>query len=135
MIGHKSSRPACVGVTFLLNFLCFCLPIFVSSQCSNKCAGHGICNSSAQCECHEGFRGGDCSKRICPSGASFSDPAHSENKAHQHEECSGRGSCNEEIGSCECMPGFTGIACERSKFRPNYDFIKPLENVLKMTNN
>ena len=114
---RNRNRQFVFKVSKVVLFFLFSHPaILVSSQCSNKCSGHGICDSSAKCECHHGFRGGDCSKRICPSATSFSDPAKSENKAHEIEECSGRGMCNEENGYCECMRGFTGIACERSKY-------------------
>lgn len=87
----------------------------VGAQCAHKCSNHGICNNLGQCECHANYRGGDCSRKICPTGTAFSDSASSINSAHAAQECSGRGICNEEKGQCECMQGFTGIACERSK--------------------
>ncbi len=80
------------------------------------CSQHGICDVNGQCQCANGFRGGDCSLRVCPSGESFNDKAYSTDSAHQLEECSGRGICDEQTGRCKCASGFTGIACERSKF-------------------
>ena len=37
------------------------------------------------------------------------------NTAHQEAECSGRGTCSAATGKCDCMPGFTGDACQRSE--------------------
>ena len=38
------------------------------------------------------------------------------NTAHQEAECSGRGTCNSDSGKCDCLPGFTGEACQRSEW-------------------
>lgn len=84
------------------------------AQCHNKCSRHGSCNTEGCCDCHDGFRGSDCSERICPSGQGFSDPAPALDEAHQNVECSGRGLCDWNTGDCKCMEGFTGIACERT---------------------
>jgi hypothetical protein len=36
------------------------------------------------------------------------------NTAHQLIECSGRGSCDNTAGKCMCLPGYTGVACQRT---------------------
>ena len=100
----------------LFTSLLLSIQSIVTAQCPNKCSGRGICNSSVQCECYEGFEGADCSERSCPMGTAFSDSASSTDVAHHLKECSGRGLCDKQTGLCECMQGFTGIACERSKF-------------------
>jgi hypothetical protein len=45
-------------------------------------------------------------------GAAF-DEANS-NSAHQLAECSSRGACDRASGTCTCLDGYTGQACERS---------------------
>jgi len=36
------------------------------------------------------------------------------NSAHQHIECSGRGTCDNVSGKCNCLTGYTGVACQRT---------------------
>ena len=78
----------------------------------NRCSNNGICNGLV-CNCAQGFTGGDCSRRTCPSGSAFSDVATGDDLAHRMAECSGRGACI--AGICSCNKGFTGVACERSE--------------------
>lgn len=50
-----------------------------------------------------------------PYTASNTDPiTAAEGEAHFYSECSGRGQCNRGSGECECFPGFTGSACQRT---------------------
>merc|ERR1719163_1208585 len=32
---------------------------------------------------------------------------------HDYTECSSKGSCNRDTGTCDCYEGFTGLACSR----------------------
>lgn len=36
------------------------------------------------------------------------------NTAHQMVECSGRGKCDTVTGKCQCLPGYSGEACQRT---------------------
>lgn len=83
------------------------------SGCPNRCTGNGVCGSRGRCACNEGYRGADCSLRICPYGLAWADHAYGKDAAHMMAECSSRGACNTETGTCTCMEGFTGPACER----------------------
>lgn len=36
------------------------------------------------------------------------------NTAHYYMECSNKGTCNRQTGTCECYPGYDGAACQRA---------------------
>jgi len=57
------------------------------------CQGHGICQKDGKCECAHGYKGGYCHKKQCL------------------DNCSGRGTCDENTGVCACEPGFSGSSC------------------------
>lgn len=40
--------------------------------------------------------------------------AEANDEAHFYAECSNRGACNAGTGECQCFPGYTGSACQRS---------------------
>jgi len=91
------------------------------------------------CKCDVGFRGPDCSLQECPSDY---DPMHgcgggecnnslrddannycpnlnsgqtaslSDCSTNEQRDCSGRGLCDYESGTCKCFSGFFGQACE-----------------------
>jgi len=43
-----------------------------------------------------------------------SDLAEIENSAHYYMECSNKGTCNRQTGTCECLDGYDGAACQRA---------------------
>ena len=95
-------------------------PLLVGATCPNLCSGHGECNIYSRCDCWDGYQGGDCSEYICPYGVAWSDIARADDLAHEgfHNgetgpECSNRGSCDRETGTCVCMEGWSGNACQR----------------------
>ena len=88
-------------------------------QCPNSCSRNGICNPLGICECANGFDGGDCSLRTCPTGNAFFDAPEIDDVAYLKTTCSGRGLCNHKTGDCECEESFSGIACERTKCKNN----------------
>jgi hypothetical protein len=61
------------------------------------------------CLCDQGFRGNDCSKIECPSGA---DPLLGDGGA-EGMDCSGRGTCDYAMGECRCYKGYFGERCEQ----------------------
>ncbi|KAL4137721.1 hypothetical protein PRIC2_001235 [Phytophthora ramorum] len=88
----------------------------VHGDCPNTCSGHGTCTTKGNgyvCSCYKGFTGGDCSRRTCPTGLAWNDPAIATDQAHQIAVCSNRGSCDHDTGVCTCDYGFSGLACNR----------------------
>ena len=89
----------------------------------NYCNGHGFCEPATDtCKCYEGwgaktdvavYKLHDCSGRTCPSGPAWADVASDEKTAHAPAECSGKGTCNKATGTCKCVSGFSGDACQR----------------------
>merc|ERR1711871_1556185 len=111
----------------------------VAAECPNGCSGNGQCTASEQCVCSKhsivinkdgnednveyvAFTGADCSQHTCPRGTSWiqvpSKPDPGKNVFCTHlkgVECSDKGICNREKGQCECFPGYTGAACQRTE--------------------
>lgn len=56
----------------------------------------------------------------CPKGVAWIDKAYSTDLAHQLVTCSNAGTCDYSTYKCKCFDGFTGEACEKSKFGPSY---------------
>ena len=100
-------------ITLFLVTITLSLLLNVRATCPNRCSGRGVCNEYSKCECNKGFMGGDCSLKLCPTGAAWSDFAYRTDLAHAPAECSNRGICERMSGTCVCMTGFGGSACER----------------------
>ncbi|CAM9473810.1 unnamed protein product, partial [Choristocarpus tenellus] len=84
--------------------------------CPSACSGRGYCTDSKTetCTCFEGWTGGDCSLRLCPSSFAWVDYATANDTAHaSYTECSNMGICDRSTGICTCRAGFTGEACQR----------------------
>lgn len=92
----------------------------------NSCSGHGVCDwCYNRCICQDGYGSSsdiimigknikkDCSEQVCQSGKAIVDVPSSPTQAHAKAECSNRGICNRDKGTCKCFYPFTGSACER----------------------
>lgn len=79
-----------------------------SPRCPKECNGNGFCefdtspdappaggpNARAKCTCMRGWKGDDCSQKVCSIGG-----------------CSGHGTCRQSTDSCSCDNGWTGVDC------------------------
>lgn len=90
-------------------------------KCPASCSGHGICRVD-KCHCYRMWDGVDCSLRKCPSGRAYMDREYYDHhddtskkrRVVAYAVCSGRGYCNRINGTCACLEGYEGTACERS---------------------
>ena len=89
-------------------------------DCPNEdspCNLHGSCRGQPtyRCDCQQGWTGADCSLRTCAYGrAWFGRPTSGDGYAHMNDalvECSNMGTCDTITGTCSCMDGFEGTAC------------------------
>jgi hypothetical protein len=146
--------------TTLVLIVCLTLWSQLQAICPNSCSGHGLCGVGNTCTCFEGWDGGaaDCSFREsrdfscclmcsskskivlvlcyfiigkCPTGTAWVDKAYDIDRAHQVAECSNAGICDRSIGLCQCFPGYTGSACQRSK---QFSFISMLSLINSLVN-
>jgi len=81
-----------------------------------ECSGHGVCNGypTYTCTCDNGWASGDCSERLCPVGYDwFAQPTADDTAHFTRSECSNKGTCDRESGTCQCQEMFEGDACER----------------------
>ena len=94
--------------------------IVKSQSCPNSCSKRGRCNKNTrQCQCFDGYTGGDCSLYICPYGIAWTDQSIGIDNAHKPAECSNMGICNRKTGDCFCRMGYEGQACERQSCPSN----------------
>lgn len=109
---------------FMILCALLCPPTPVDGSCNdlNYCSGHGYCMNS-RCVCDEGwgaltditrYRSPTCSQRTCPSGRSWGDLNSGPKAAHRLAECSDKGFCDRTTGTCKCVDGFSGVACQRT---------------------
>jgi len=116
---------------------CKCYPGFGGDACQraicpNGCSSHGTCQNlkyfveegtnnaytytgvdatqQMGCKCDIGFRGFDCSQMECPSGP---DPLGGDG-GNEGLDCSSRGVCDFNTGTCMCFKGFAG-ECHRAR--------------------
>ena len=79
------------------------------------CSGHGTCSGASNyaCTCYEGWTGGRCAERTCPTGKAWFDEASATDTAHADGvECSSKGICDRDSGKCWCQLGWGGEACQ-----------------------
>ena len=94
-------------------FLRMCTPSFAGTPATRTTTA-GSCRGLCQCMAVFVL---NALAGICPTGPAWVDEAIAADTAHQLAECSNRGFCNYKYGTCECMPGYEGAACDRSTLR------------------
>jgi hypothetical protein len=87
------------------------------------CSSHGTCIGppAYTCFCSNGWQGGDCSEKVCPSSLAWHDmptgpsqrpdASYGMIEAHQNGECSNFGTCDRSKGECTCPDNFQGATC------------------------
>ena len=131
--GHERAVCSNKGECDTKTGLCKCFDNYEGDACErtvcpNDCSGRGICATAKQlaaeagkmyetpwdalkqqgCICDIGSRGPDCSLRECPSSTDVMGG----DGATQGRDCSGRGVCDYETGTCTCFSGYFGTKCE-----------------------
>lgn len=120
---------ACAQAATVAAAVVVLLLVSAAPASAGPCAALGDCNSHGKCiaanktcECFDGwgsasdvsvYKAADCSKRICPADAAWTDVPTAADTAHATAECSNAGICNRNTGQCECFAGFEGDACQR----------------------
>ena len=86
------------------------------AQCAAGCSGNGVCGPASTCVCFPTYSGPTCAERTCPNGPAWAaaDRGARARAAHGNAECSAAGTCQRSSGLCDCLPGFSGEACESS---------------------
>jgi len=72
--------------------------------CPNDCGGNGLC-MDGMCACNVGFKGPDCTDRVCSAG--LAGPKCDQPRCK--DDCSGRGLCMN--GMCACWGFYAGPSC------------------------
>jgi len=130
--GEACDLPACpqncTGRGTCLMGSCACSAEFYGPacelvRCPNDCSGNGVCQNGT-CDCNSDFSGNGCqfedSDEVTTtteaSGMSGIDQALKSYAATRPlkdcpDNCNGQGRC-ESDGTCTCIPGYTGDACE-----------------------
>lgn len=119
--GYCEGRGTCMMGT------CVCNVNFYGAECQyercpNDCSGNGFCDKGT-CACNVGFQGSGChirAPKVVSASEKKVEPQHLQEKLDIlktmmppvcPENCNGRGSCGSS-GSCACIAGFSGIACQ-----------------------
>ena len=104
-----------------------------SGSCPHGCHGHGECTDS-KCVCRTGFTGDDCGikqcKDNCNSHGRCVDGTCQCDAQHRGQfceltlcigqpPCNHHGTCNFQLGRCNCQPGFSGAGCRKQNQCPN----------------
>lgn len=121
--GVAGRRAARVGFVWAVAvaavcFVCYCAPAVRATCVQATCNGHGMCELGGGgkdvCICYDGWTGSDCNRRLCPTGNAWVGDSDASGNSHfANTVCSNKGICNNATGTCDCFPGYTGVACQR----------------------
>jgi len=108
--------------------MCLCYRNWMSNDCSERVCQFGLAHvdtPKGDLDASSGALDGTdvtvaLNSEMYPYGtteqfpAMMADGEYLENTAHYYMECSNKGMCDRESGTCECFPGYEGSACQRA---------------------
>jgi len=108
--------------------MCLCYRNWMSNDCSERVCQFGLAHvdtPKGDLDASSGELDGTditvaLNSEMYPYGTTEQFPAmmagdeYLENTAHYYMECSNKGICDREAGTCECFPGYEGSACQRA---------------------
>jgi len=122
--GARAECPnACSGHgTCSLHDQCTCCRDYAGSDCSERVCQFGFAHVDSPLGDIDGSTGTLSGpddvlikgSNIYPFGTTEQFPNTAEDEGHHYMECSNKGLCNREDGTCECFPGYEGSSCQRA---------------------
>lgn len=108
--------------------MCLCYRNWMSNDCSERVCQFGLAHvdtPKGDLDASSGELDGTdiivaLNSEMYPYGTTEQFPAmmagddYLDNTAHYYMECSNKGICDREAGTCECFPGYEGSACQRA---------------------
>lgn len=113
--------------------MCLCYRNWMSNDCSERVCQFGLAHvdtPKGDLDASSGVLDGTditvaLNSEMYPYGTTEQFPAmmagddYLDNTAHYYMECSNKGICDREAGTCECFPGYEGSACQRASCPSN----------------
>lgn len=113
--------------------MCLCYRNWMANDCSERVCQFGLAHvdtPKGDLDASSGVLDGTditvaLNSEMYPYGTTEQFPAmmagesYLDNTAHYYMECSNKGICDREAGTCECFPGYEGSACQRASCPSN----------------
>lgn len=102
--------------------MCLCYRNWMANDCSERICQFGLAHvdtPKGDLDASGGELDGPedtvvTNSEMYPYGTTEQFPDTLDNSAHDYMECSNKGICDRQSGTCECFPGYEGSACQRA---------------------